>query len=69
MIVGSDIETYLRRTVASHTQLVRMDNVPLKDSPGVAKELSSMVKPREQVSTGQQISRGLDAAGIDWDKF
>lgn len=69
VIVGSDIETYLRRTVASHTQLVRMDNVPLKDSPGVAKELSFMVKPREQVSTGQQISRGLDAAGIDWNKF
>ena len=70
LIIGSTgIEAYLKRTIASHTQLVRMDNVPLKDSPGIAAELSQMVRPRRNSSVGQQISQGLEAAGIDWNKF
>lgn len=55
---------YLTRTIASHTELVRLDNTPLKI--GIEKELEKMVKIRD-TSVKAQLDKGL--AGIDWDKF
>ena len=58
------ISRYLSDTIASHTQLVRVDNASLK--PGISAELEKMIKVRD-TSISAQLDSGLK--GVDWSKF
>ena len=67
--VGVDaIKTFLKGTTVNNTEVVRIDNAPFKNAPGIEQILGKMVTPRTtQKSLAAQMNKGLQ--GVDWDKF
>jgi len=59
----ASLSQYLKATIASHTELVRVDNAPLLRA-GIESQLEKMVRQR---TVSSQINAGLNQ--IDWDKF